>query len=425
MLTFLQLSDIHFRDSGSLVEGDARPVDYDFRERLVADARTAVREIGGVSGILICGDIANRGAGSEFGQAIEWLQNLCAAIDIDPWLVWVVPGNHDLDQRRIGDEQCQLRTDLRACTPADVDALFEQILADADKHSALLEPLENYLEFASTYSCAFGPEPFWTERLELTSHELELRGVNSALVCGPGDNPEDKPMVIGDRQATVENSPGVVHYTLCHHPSSWLVDRPGVDLLFEERVHVRVTGHLHLRDLRNTPCGVYLSAGAVSPDRDPMGGFTAPCVPRYELVSLRVVEIDSAPNLEIFVRGRVWSDLDGWQADSEPRGTVGRRYRLGDPNSGEDIPVESAEQAADISRPRHELRYLLARLQAYDRDRCAEEINAPLDTILQAPSHRQVGELFDWAESNGRLAALWSAVFAAAQINDPPENPFT
>lgn len=424
MLTFLQLSDIHFRGSGGAVSGDRQSLDYDFREQLIADARAAIEEIGGVSGVLICGDIANSGAGSEFGQAIEWLQNLCAAIGVEPWLVWVVPGNHDLDQRRIGDLQRQLRRELRASVPADIDKLFERILTDPDQNEALLEPLQNYLEFASAYTCAFGPDPFWTQRLDLQDYQLELRGLNSALICGPGDHSETNPMVIGDRQATVTSSRDTVHYTLCHHPHSWLIDRPEVDRLFDDRVHIRVTGHLHIRGVRNTPLGVHLYAGAVSPKRDPAGGFIAPCVPRYELVSLRTVDIDAAPHLEVFVCGRLWSESQGWQADPEPLGTVSRRYRLGDPGSGVDIPVDPEARAAEISRPRLELRYRLARLQAYDRDQCAQEVEAPLNLIVQAPSHRQVAVLFEWADANGRLGNLWNAVFVAAQIQNPPESPF-
>ncbi len=295
MLTFLQLSDIHFR--GSAVGLDGQSLDYDFREQLIEDARTIIDEIGGVSGVLVCGDIADTGAGSEFGQAIEWLQNLCAAIGVNPWLVWVVPGNHDLDRARIGQLQWELRHELRACDPADLDQVFERILANPEQNEALLEPLQNYIEFASAYNCAFGPDPFWVESLDLKSHQLELRGLNSALICGPTDHHEGDRMVIGDRQATVDSSLNTVHYTLCHHPASWLLDQDEVEECFDLRVHFRVTGHLHVRGLRYTPAGVHLAAGAVSPERDPEHGFTSPCIPRYELVSFRTVEIEEASAL--------------------------------------------------------------------------------------------------------------------------------
>jgi hypothetical protein len=231
-------------------------------------------------------------------------------------------------------------------------------------------------------------------------------------------------MVIGDRQATVTSSVDTVHYTLCHHPKEWLIDRPEVDRLFDDQVHIRVTGHVHIRDLKTTGLGVHVCAGAVSPERGAAGTFVAPCVPRYELVSLRTIDVESAAHLEIIVRGRLWSESEGWHADPAPLGSVARRYALGDPGPGVDIPVELGAQAVEILRPLRELRYRLARLQAYDRDQCAQQIGVPLDMVVGAPSHRQVEEIFAWAETRGRLGALWDVVFVAAQIAAPPASPF-
>jgi hypothetical protein len=423
MLTFLQLSDIHFR-GGDVVDRHGNPLDYDFRERLLTDARAAIAEIGGISGILICGDIANRGIGSEFGQASEWLQNLCAALDVDPWFVWVVPGNHDLDRERIGEAQRALREQLRGCAPDDLDDVFERILADPTDSESLLEPLENYLEFATAFNCAFGSDPFWTERLDLDAEgNLELRGLNSSLLCGKGDHHTDSPMVIGERQATVAVKDRTVHYTLCHHPHTWLRDDDDVDRLFDQHVHVRVTGHLHTRNLRSSPRGIHLEAGAVSPERNAERRFTEPCIPRYELVSLQTVEVGEVLHLDIVVRGRLWDEDVGWKADPGPEGTFARRYRLDRADPGTPIDPVLGTEAVEISRPLLELRYRLARLQPYDRNQCAQRIGAPLDQILRLPAHRRVGEIFAWAEQGDRLADLWDEVMVAAQIPDPPPKP--
>lgn len=423
MLTFLQLSDIHFR-GGDVVDRYGNPLDYDFRERLVADARRVAAELGGVSGLLICGDIANSGVGSEFGQASEWLQNLCAALDVDPWLVWVVPGNHDLDRSRIGETQLRHREQLRGCDPKDLNDTFESIIDNPADTESLLEPLENYLEFATAYNCAFGSDLFWTERLELnTESRLELRGLNSSLLCGKGDHHTKKPMVIGDRQSTVTVEDGTVHYTLCHHPHTWLRDGTHVDDLFDQRVHVRVTGHLHDRRLRSSSRGIHLEAGAVSPERNAQRRFTEPCIPRYEVISLRTIEEEEVLHLDLVIRGRLWSEEGGWKADPGPTGTFARRYRLDRADPGTTIDPNLGTTASEVSRPLLELRYRLARLQPYDRNQCAQRIGAPLDAILRLPAHRRVGEIFSWAELNNRLADLWDEVMAAAQIPNPPANP--
>jgi hypothetical protein len=423
MLTFLQLSDIHFR-GGDVVDRYGNPLDYDFRERLVADARRAADELGGVSGVLICGDIADTGVGSEFGQASEWLQNLCAALDVDPWLVWVVPGNHDLDRKRIGEPQLGHRVRLRNCDPDDLNDTLERILADPADRESLLEPFENYLEFATAFNCASEPDLFWTERLDLDAERyLELRGLNSSLICGKGDHHADNQMVIGDRQGTVNIEDDAIHYTLCHHPHTWLRDGDYINDLFDQHVHVRVTGHLHDRRLTPSSRGIHLEAGAVSPERDAQRRFTEPCIPRYELISLRTIKVGELLHLDLVVRGRLWDEEEGWKADLGPEGTFARRYRLDRADPGSEISPNLGAAASGISRPLLELRYRLARLQPYDRNQCAQRIGAPVDDILRRPVYRQVGEIFSWAEVNDRIADLWDEVVAAAQIPDPPANP--
>jgi Calcineurin-like phosphoesterase len=423
MLTFLQLSDIHFRGK-TTVGDDGVALDYGFREQLLADAQVAGEQAGGISGVMICGDIAQSGFTSEFGQASEWLANLCAAIGVDPWLVWVVPGNHDLEQKRIGESQWREREALRSCAAQSLDALLEEIVEDPARREMLTEPLYNYLEFASGYDCMFGPEPFWTDLLELDSERLELRGINSALICGPGDHARERPMVIGRNQASVTTAPGTVHYTLCHHPGEWLLDPPETGRLFDERVHIRVTGHVHIRGVETTALGIYLRAGAVAPRPGPEGVFIDPCIPRYDLVSLRTREVDSARHLEIIIRGRRWSEAEGWQPDRDPLGTVARRYRLGAAAGAVEIEIEPGLHAEALRRPERELRYRLSLLQAYDRNTCAQQIGIPPDTLAAAAAHQQVAEIMAWAKEHNQLPALSSEVFAAAQIPDPPESPF-
>lgn len=425
MLTFLQLSDIHFRgDRRERIQEDEKALDYEFRKLLIEDAREVVPGVGGISGLLICGDIADKGRGSEFNQASEWLQNLCAAIDLNPWLVWVVPGNHDIDQRRLGIAQQEFQKQIRAADHTDLDRLLQEALRDSTHCDALFEPLENYQEFASTYSCMFQQELFWTDQLDLGPAQLLLRGINSSLICGPEDDEDRNRMVIGRDQATVPQEDGVVHYTMCHHPPAWLLDSDEVDALFSDNVHVRVTGHLHVRELTKTGLGVYLQAGAVSPARGDKNEFVDPCVPRYDIVRVRALNVSGVPHLDVSVQGRVWRDGQ-WGEDREAGASMSRRYNLTQQGEGSDLDSDVEGPADDIIRPALELRFRLSKLQPYDREQCAIAIGAPIDDVAQAPAHLQVELLYSWAQDQGRLSQLWDSVIAASLTPSPTGNPFS
>jgi predicted phosphodiesterase len=423
MLSFLQLSDIHFRGGPDRGDGDDDALDYELRERLIQDTRSAIAEIGGVSGVVVCGDLANSGSGSEFTQASTWLQSLCSAIGVPPWMVWVVPGNHDLDRARIGEAQLELRDRLRQADDA-LAVIFAEVLADPDEREKLLEPLYNYLEFASAYGCGLDPGLHWSEHFDLPAAGLELRGLTSAILCGKGDNTGANRTVIGDEQAQFPPKPSTLYYTLCHHPRCWLLDRDEIESWFHERVHIRVTGHLHVRTVTPTPPGIHLRAGAVSPPRGETGSYVEPMVPRYELVSIDAVEYDGRPHVDIVIRGRRWSQSDdAWIADLGQNGVVSRRYEIGIADSQSDIPLPPVAPAATPEFPERELRYRLAQLQPYDRGECARAIDAPLNDVTQAPAHRQVALIFDWAKANGSLTKLHDAVTAAVHDLQPSDNP--
>jgi hypothetical protein len=429
-LTFLQLSDVHFRslledEEVDDAEADGNALDYSLRELLIDDARDVVEGLGGATGVLICGDVADAGNGSEFTQAGTWLQNLCTAIGVPPWLVWSVPGNHDVNRSRIGDLQSQLRTRIRSASEDDVAHIFETVIRNSEECSALLEPFHNYLEFASAYDCMFGSQLHWDDKFDVAGKELRLRGLMSAILCGKGDNTSTNRSLIGDVQATLPQDPDVIHYTLCHHPQPWLMDRLEIEELIAQTVTIRVTGHLHVRKFEDTPAGVYLKAGAVSPKRGSDLRFEGPEVPRYEIISLAIDPDADPATLEVFIAGRIWDESTRqWGPDAEEDGNVGRHFILGD-NGGPGGPVSGRPTGTTerLVRPRRELRYRLAQLQPYDRIECARKIGAPLDQIIQAPSYLQVEELFSWADPDS-LAPLWTAVAEVTPEIDTGENPF-
>lgn len=407
MLTFLQLSDIHFRGG----RGDAEATeaqDYRQRESLIEDARSVGEEIGGYSAILVAGDIANNGKSEQFAQAGAWLRNLCTAIGVPPWMVWTIPGNHDLDHARIEELQHELRARIRAAEADRHEDLVSQILTADEDGPALFAPLENYLEFADAFDCAFERgQLHWVEGLDFSAtHPLELRGLTSALLCTKGDNQEENRMLIGRTQASGW-ADEKVHFSMCHHPHDWLLDGAEIDALFGANVQVRVTGHLHKRELTPTEIGVYLQAGAVSPKRREDGSYPPDYGPTYDVISLEHSESPVGPFLDIAVHPRVWDDgARCWEGGED----WNRRFALGRVSEPQELDQRPAGEAVGLPKPQRALRYRLAQLPLVDKYDCLEEIGGPVAEFLDKEQYALVTSIYRWAQDNDRLAQLEIAV---------------
>ncbi|HVC07990.1 MAG TPA: metallophosphoesterase [Solirubrobacterales bacterium] len=418
MLTFLQLSDIHFRnrakddndgEPGSAPDPDSEAQDYLQRELLIEDARQQGQSVGGYSAVLVAGDIASVGEAEQFAQADTWLRNLCTAIEVKPWLVWTVPGNHDVADGKIGDIGHELRKRLREAADGARDALFAQILAHAEEGPALLAPLQSYLEFADAFDCAFDVSRLhWSADLAASgARQLQLRGVSSALLCAPGDaKPKKRPTILGEAQAS-DWADDRIHLSLCHHPHCWLLDVEEIDQLFGRHVQVRVTGHLHRRDLSHTDVGIYLQAGAVSPQRSREGGYGEGYEPTYDVITVDQVEVGRKSYLEVAVRCRRWDDADGkWVAHGEEM----RRFAI-----GHDAPSEPLQRAPEgdvevLDVPMREARYKLAQMPQTDKLEYLEALGGPMGDFIDAPQWSIVTAIFDWARDNGKLEELQDLV---------------
>ena len=114
-LTFLHLSDIHFRRGES---GDVYDLDADLRNELERDVVQIIQSKRlVVDGMLVTGDIAFAGQKEEFEIASEWLASLCDLVGCPREAVWTVTGNHDVDRKVIEDSE--------TCAPITKD--FEEV----------------------------------------------------------------------------------------------------------------------------------------------------------------------------------------------------------------------------------------------------------------------------------------------------------
>src|SRR5439155_9320970 len=96
MLTFLHVSDLHIttEDAGSQFDRDLK-----IRKALLDDLGKEGRTR--FDAILVTGDVAYHGRAEEFARAKTWLEELRTTTDSNPEALFVVPGNHDVNQATV------------------------------------------------------------------------------------------------------------------------------------------------------------------------------------------------------------------------------------------------------------------------------------------------------------------------------------
>jgi hypothetical protein len=302
-LSFLHLSDIHFRKGKS---GDSHDADADLRNELEIDLRrlTATR-VTKIDGIIISGDIAFGGLTEEYDLAKGWIAKIAELAGCPKSGIMVTPGNHDVDWGAIptdGDVQ-KLHDAIRAARTLEArDEVIADTLRDSAKGAQLLQPMEAYLAFANEYECDVLPaQPWWEKNFGLGNRgTLKIRGLTSTLISGPKDDATNFKMAYGGSQRTLmrPGDPNVFRMVVGHHPASWTLEGDDLDRAFEARAAIQLFGHKH-DDWYRKGRGIRIIAGAVHPERGRPGWD-----PRYSALSVR---LDDAGNLLTRVYPRRWS----------------------------------------------------------------------------------------------------------------------
>lgn len=435
LITFLHLSDIHFskRDRSSLYE-----LDEGLRREIEHDSRTMASELGGVTGILVSGDVAFAGTPSEYANASSWLAELSTGLGVPAENIWVVPGNHDInwaiqDTDEIG---ISLRHTLRTVPLSDLDERLESILTDSDASSHVFDPLRHYQTFAADYDCLTNPERVaWSARVDLGPYVILLRGVNSVLVSDRSDDPAEAPLVVGRNQTQLLRDEGVVHLTICHHPRTWIRDGDACMQDFDNRAVVQLTGHDHRYQTTVRGNSVCIAAGAAHPPRKEPNWE-----PRYNFVVLELVERPS-PLIKVNVYSRVWNPSKG-QFEADSPSTVSHEFVLDDVTAieqvGQDLEEESLndpdeqyphgvpDQRAEViaNRGRH-LAHRLALLRSGDRRSIAVAIGVPISAMARKRPDEIVELIMEYAKEQDKLRELWEAVDSAHGMEIDKTNPYS
>ena len=269
MISFLHLSDIHFTIKQS---GLGYEPDKNIRNEVLRDVRRLVQQRGPITAIIVSGDIAYAGKRSEYEDAAVWLDELCSAAGCTSSAVYLCPGNHDIDQAvlkendSIGDTHDKIRN-VQGDAERD-QALFRRLSQPAVARM-LYSPLEAYNEFAARYESSFLPDVHhFTLEHSFTLNDgstLCLRAVNSALLSGLND--QVRTLMLGNSAFTFQRLDGVEYAVMSHHPPSWLIDGNSADNSFNVKCRLQLFGHEHDQRIHLAKEFVRLSAGSINPHR--------------------------------------------------------------------------------------------------------------------------------------------------------------
>ncbi|MBN1889891.1 MAG: metallophosphoesterase [Thermoflexales bacterium] len=239
-LTWLHLSDLHFRPSQSYNANIVlKSLLQDVKERLQDGLKPDL--------IVVTGDVAFSGQADEYQLAGEFFDALLKTTGLGRSRLFVVPGNHDVDRRLISFGAAAIGKSLTdrdkvntlLDTPADRQLVMSRFNGYADWFTAFFAP-----------KLSFDDERyFYVHKIKVGGKQLALLGLNSAWLCA-SDQDKAEGLLIGERQAraALEQAQGAdLKIALLHHPFDWLRDFDQDDsaTLLHNGCDFILHGHLH------------------------------------------------------------------------------------------------------------------------------------------------------------------------------------
>jgi predicted phosphodiesterase len=435
-LTFIHLSDIHF------IRGFSSESPYDLdekvRDEIVSNIAVMRGKLAnpvgeGLTGILVTGDIAFAGKADEYRTAINWLDHVANAAGCDKSRVWCIPGNHDVDQSVLKQNEgiSRIHNDLRKAD--DPDKALLQYLGTPGIGSLLFAPIQSYIEnFAARYDCLTGPRQLWWEDdLDLNDgSKLRLRGLNSALISGLKDDRDNSKMFLGSAQTELGRKDGVTFLVLCHHPMDWLADQDNADEALCAYASVQLFGHKHTHRIVQIEQSVRVCAGAVHPIRT-----EKQWTPRYNIISLNVSNEENQRFLVVEIYPQVWSMTERrFVTEATTSGSEPRVYKLqleawkppapichvGESNAPV-AAIEKTMQEPDDSQlrlTRKRLLYAFISLPYHTRKSIMQRFGLADSGDDALPDVEVFTACFERARRDGVLDKVWDAIEHEAPKNE-------
>jgi hypothetical protein len=421
-LTFVHLSDIHFIKGVS--DESSFDLDRAVRDALIADARNLRAQLEPVSGILITGDIAFAGKSPEYQTALKWLAEVADVLGCQKEYMWSVPGNHDVDQSVLKENTAISAVHDRVRRATNRDRQFREDLENPNTGSLLFSPLKAYNdEFAARLDCLTRPkQPWWTDDLLLNDGSiLRLRGINSAICSGLQDDEKDNKLFVSSFQTEYSREEGVEYLTLCHHPISWLLDGENTRQSLMAYSRIQLFGHKHIQQGNQIDDTLWLTAGAVHPERS-----GSSWLPRYNYLSISVESDGKSRTMSVDLYARVWHHPD--RQFLREQGTYegnSRNYKLKLPErratmiaghqKAEGSSEAPAEQASDnlksgMNRNKKKLLFKFIGLPHHAKVGIMKKFDLWEEKDQQLPDTDVFVACFERAKKKGVLDAVWDEV---------------
>jgi len=268
-IRWLHLSDTHFREDEL----------WDRRATLRAlIAKVSELKEKGLAPdmVFVTGDIAWSGKPKEYEQATRFFHELNKVLELDPKDRWfLVPGNHDVDRRRIKAAHRAITESLQ-----DEITVEELLLRDPDSLRSVSTRLEAYYNFASDF---LGPartlqpdRPWRTDVREFDGVSVGILQLNSAWIA-EGGKADEANLLVGEaqiREALDATPDAFLRIALMHHPLRNLreFDANRIESLLGTKggAVFMLRGHLHLNrtKLQSSPDSnlIEITAGTLYTD---------------------------------------------------------------------------------------------------------------------------------------------------------------
>lgn len=311
-LTFIQLSDIHFRKNS----GDPYDIDKPLQNAVIVDLLENAKNVFDmVDGVLVCGDIAFSGKPEEYEVALVFLDEVRNVFKIAPSKVYCVPGNHDVDHSVVtGSMAIQAAqrdiAEKDKKNPDIVDELIRKWQYEKNRKGLLYEPIASYNStFEKMHSSFSVDNPNWLSKIQLNDqYEILLYGLNSVLISNHMDHLDDngnkmpdgeRPMSINKGQLPMKAKNTVI-LSLCHHPPRCWINQKISEYL-DHRVKIQLYGHIHTQTLDANSQRIRIYSGALQPQRGD------DWIPQYNWIQIYLDGV----NLVVDIYPRVYDDLEG------------------------------------------------------------------------------------------------------------------
>lgn len=307
MLRILLLSDIHF------IHCEADENIYRSLETAFVEAMDEVRDTGGLSQILICGDIANKGQEDEYQKAEDFLKRVFEHLGCDEkqTQVYVVPGNHDINRNTNRATRLAWRPTLLDPSKAD-DFIKNAKHVEHDTLKMIYSPFSAFHKFANAHSSLDGIAEaiflnapnfeFRSFRKEvelgvLDNYIIKLHCLNSALLCDKDDVSDPRNMKEGEHKLFIPKSAynsdtpsTTVNISMMHHPHAWFGNEADLRSEFDRKFKFQIYGHVHTQSISQDIEGksaVRLQVGSLHPGSE---GDMELYPPLYNILEIDIVK---------------------------------------------------------------------------------------------------------------------------------------